>query len=354
MFRSFFSKISQLLFDRNLDEDKEKLFEDLTDQINNITYQYLLLLGDISDKSSNDMEVYKRKFNEVRLELYQFLNVHKRIASLKSSKCLYENAFSLIFDFGCFESVETFLDYDKFVSYRKVVNEIREKHSSHECFLGWVYYKSEISEFLEHSINVPSDCSETFKNIQFLDAQKWKNTKCSYIELERKITRRRNDLINSVVSNEQVEELSFIFDNTYKYLVPNIDCSVCQENFEIDQELSRMPCGHLFHKGCIKQNFKTTEDCFEYDSNTDSESEPGSNTDPEEDSNAESEPGSNAESVSNLWLETDFYLISEYNLSSMPEVNLRYQLESGLNEFYQVNFNVEKKIQCPNCRHVCC
>ncbi|KAL5972417.1 hypothetical protein ACLOJK_041671 [Asimina triloba] len=31
------------------------------------------------------------------------------------------------------------------------------------------------------------------------------------------------------------------------------DCSVCLTAFEPDSEINRLPCGHLFHKGCVEK-----------------------------------------------------------------------------------------------------
>jgi Ring finger domain len=38
-------------------------------------------------------------------------------------------------------------------------------------------------------------------------------------------------------------------------------CSICQFNYQINEDIYTLPCGHFFHKECIEQNFKYSSRC---------------------------------------------------------------------------------------------
>jgi len=76
-----------------------------------------------------------------------------------------------------------------------------------------------------------------------------------YNDLIKKISRRTNDIINTGISQERIEELSFALNEQTKDIVADAQCTVCQECFKDGQYLCRMPCGHCFHKMCISKWF---------------------------------------------------------------------------------------------------
>ena len=67
-------------------------------------------------------------------------------------------------------------------------------------------------------------------------------------------------MTSKIVSREGVEELSFTFFEpmqTGESVAADDQCSICLESFEVDQQVSRMPCNDLFHKGCIVRWFNS-------------------------------------------------------------------------------------------------
>ena len=115
-----------------------------------------------------------------------------------------------------------------------------------------------VLELIEKAFNRPtseisSEDIKAFKDVYFVVDVKWKNSKCSIDDLSKKIARRIHDFENNVVSPERIEELSFTLDESTNHLLKDPECTICQESFEKNQELSRMPCGHSFHKMCIKK-----------------------------------------------------------------------------------------------------
>ena len=67
-----------------------------------------------------------------------------------------------------------------------------------------------------------------------------------------------------MISNERVEELSFTLDGATRHLITDSQCSVCIEEFETNQVLCRMPCGHCFHKQCIENWFSKENTVYQY------------------------------------------------------------------------------------------
>ena len=329
----------------NLEKIKLEVFDALKHDFRNITVQYWNLLKCIYLKISNNKGIYQRKFNEVRYEFYQFLKMHKTVASLKSFTCVNDVKNCIKYDFGCLDSVETFLNYDKFVNYSIEVGVIRKNNPSENQTVETIDFtnnKSDIFEFLEQAkMFTKNGFSSNYNYIQFSDGKKWKSKQFSYGELFAKNEIRYNDIFYSVVSKERIAELSFTFENTNKDLLSDIACSICQEKFEIDQELSRMPCGDFFHKNCIAQWFNIPDDYFVYDSDSESD--------------LRSESGSNSEFEVYLNSEPDLNPVSEVDLDSGRDTEpnyLDYESDNENNMYYDIEED-ELKFQCPNCRHVC-
>lgn len=38
-------------------------------------------------------------------------------------------------------------------------------------------------------------------------------------------------------------------------------CSICIEGFELDSIISKLPCQHIYHRGCIKTWMGKSKDC---------------------------------------------------------------------------------------------
>lgn len=334
----------------NIEMKKLKFFDALKHDISDVILQYWNMLKCIYDQISNKEGIYKRKFNEVRYEFYQFLIMHKPIAILKSCAFVHDIKRCTKYDFRCLDSVETFLDFDKFVKYCKEVN--CQKNPSENKLVATIDFsnnKSEIFEFLEEAkIFTSTGFNSNFKCIQYSDDKKWKSKQFTYGQLCDKIEIRCNDIFYNVVSKVRVDELSFTCNNTNKHQVSDIKCTICLEKFEIDQDLSRMPCGDFFHKNCIAKWLNIPDDYFISDSDSDMDTE--------------SSPDSPAESTVDLTsvehdfsseLEPDFNSESDLNLEPETELNYPGYNSDDDNDMYYDIEEEELKFQCPNCRHCC-
>ena len=224
--------------------------------------EYVDFLFEIIDKKlsepSRDANLYKRKFDEVRLELFQLADFHKPVIRLNRISLQNENgAVYASFSFGDFDSVDTFLDYEALQDFnKKRKNRLVELHTSCTFLLE----TGKVTKIIEKLFNKPlaSISAEDLdiSRCRFFNAHKWNNTKLSYAELKNRVSRRIEDLKNKSVSAGSIKELSFTFNETTKRPVLEYQCSVCQDGFEIGQKLIGLPCDHVFHKECIEPWFK--------------------------------------------------------------------------------------------------
>ena len=201
-----------------------------------VALEYLYYAFDIHfmvDRSKvGDRLGYKEKFVEVMGELMQLLERFSRVARLDSLE--FKSVKSVSFKLT---SVEAFLDFDKFADYYR---QVREAGGCHCCKsqLSYDWNSFGVEEFLQQS-----GCSSSFLE-----------------QLRDQIKRKRRDLTSKIVSRERVEELSFTFFEpmqTDESVAADGQCSICLKSFVVDQKVSRMPCGDLFHKGCIARWFNS-------------------------------------------------------------------------------------------------
>ena len=185
---------------------------------------------------------------------------HKKFLSIQGAVVKHGTEEILKLNFASADSAEEFLDYEKYLHFRRQKNELCNAYSCKEIFTKLLigFDESKVITFIEKVFNRPtSEIStediKTFKDVYFVVDVKWKNSKCTIDDFSKKIARRINDFDNNVVSPERIEELSFTLDESTNQLVTDPECTICQESFEENQVLSRMPCGHSFHKMCMKK-----------------------------------------------------------------------------------------------------
>ena len=240
---------------------------------------YLHFLCVISSKylvDLNNKDINKRKFEEVRQELYEFVKKH-RVYILFSWYAVFipdQNEFTSKFDLQNLDTAETFIGFEKFVEFfQQGILVYRDATVEYKKTI--VTKTIDINDLLERVFEQPiaEIKIEDVMNLAimtFLDDQKWKGSKTSYRLLSRKLERRTIDFRNDRISTERMEELSFTLDDaTRRILVDNAQCSVCLGDYENGQIVCRTPCRHFFHRRCLDDWFKP-EKCW---ADSDSEDE---------------------------------------------------------------------------------
>ena len=207
-------------------------------------------------ESTND---YKIKFDEVRLEFFDFLKNHN-FAEVKGIYIRDDSGKLVFYYFNknklCCAFFETFLNFEKFLEFYKLKYKFNIGSTQYlVTYFPFLKRKFIDKVFQKPTHAISSNEVDSFGDICLVVDEKWKETKCSINHLIKKISRRTNDIVNKVISPERIEELSFALNDQTKNFVADAKCTVCQEKFKDGQYLSRMPCGHCFHKMCISKWF---------------------------------------------------------------------------------------------------
>ena len=92
----------------------------------------------------------------------------------------------------------------------------------------------------------------------FLDENNF-NINCSnYKDLAAYIKRRYFDYLKSKVSIENIKGMSFLFKGSIEDFEEETSCPVCLIDYEIDQEVCRLPCNHFCCRVCTERMFSTS------------------------------------------------------------------------------------------------
>ena len=347
-----------------------------------VIHNYLSLLSEIADDiidSPDDNQV--NKFEEVRLEMFEFVKNHKDLLSIQGVVVMLGTEEKLKLNFPSYDSAENFLDYETYLNFRRQKNELYNAYSYKEIVTKLMigFDDSKVINLIETLFNRPSseistEDIKTFKDVYFVVDVKWKNSKCTIDDLSKKIARRINDFENDVVSPERIEELSFTLDTSTNHLVTDPECTICEESFEENQVLSRMPCGHSFHKMCIKKWTK-----IEKNQAQQNEDRIADSLELIYSQNKIIDRPLDDEAFENLTWEEDFQLVGEIadlmneneriwdEEHGMREREIECDVEAGIQDLemddYEVNGDMDDtdvedtdiltETQCPNCKRYC-
>ena len=223
-----------------------------------VLFKYLRYLQVICGKiiiGKDNIERDKRKFEEIKKELYDYLNIHKTFFEVYYDKNKY-NPHPLKFKYS--GTCEEFLSLDEFKKYNKLVAKIPHKFR---------YFTLDV-ECNEKNIanrirNVLGKYNITDKDVQKIFETKYLVTKDelktkfpNYRELASYIDRRRKNYVKSIVSTERIIQMSFKFKGSLETLNDEKSCGVCLEDYEKGQQICRMPCNHFCCRKCAEQMFK--------------------------------------------------------------------------------------------------
>ena len=223
--------------------------------INNYV-EFMQTIGYSMENNDENIEINKRKLLDTRKEVYNFIVKHKNIFELSEFTIKTEN-----FEWRpvvAIDSFENFFNLDDFLKY------ISEKTEIHKTYPNTVFdMNANISFDYEEIQSIKSilglreckklhseDIRKFFDNNFLVDKEELK-TKCTnYKELLAYIKKRRNDYLQSKVSAERINELSFTFNDSIEGFEDEKSCGVCLKDYEEGQEVCRLPCNHFCCKNC--------------------------------------------------------------------------------------------------------
>ena len=237
--------------------------------INHVIINYVRFMVTIGSEivtSNEDVEINKRKLLETKKELYSFLVKHKNIFEFRGLIFKTENK-----EWPQTVAVESFEDFIKLDDFMKCISEktkIEETYPNADFQISYlnVYDDEEIDKSIKSILglhkcrNLNSGDIKKFFDNNFLVGKAELKTKCSnYDELQAYIDKREDDYLQSKVSAERIDELSFNFVQSIEGFENEKSCVVCLEDYEEGQEVCRFPCNHFCCRNCTEKMFAVPE-----------------------------------------------------------------------------------------------
>ena len=251
------------------DEEEERL-DIVTEPIQKVVHYYIGFLlattypEDVEEAHVEDDRKRRfRKFLAIRKELFKFLSSHKHFFDLESVALVindgievYKNEISIL------NSGEEFLKFNDVLKLRDVMDFFRTNKKT----ITHVYDIKENEKAIYDTVKVKlGKSSITIENVkQFIENNYLIdifNTKCSnYKDYAAHIRQRIDDYVNSKVSVEHINEMSFRFQGPIEGFEDKTSCPVCLEDYGMDQEICRLPCNHFCCRVCTERMFSTANE----------------------------------------------------------------------------------------------
>ena len=232
---------------------------------NDVIHSYFLLLRDIAYvifKYPKDVSVQKRKFSAIKKELLKYLVAHRKHYRLKSIKLLSDDN-SVLFEINTSysDNCEEFLKLEDILQYNEILNvnevELNVHYDIHKVETKVI---RTLKKTLGKSVITNEDVLQFVENHCLVDTNYFDNKCSSYEELQTKILNRREDFLDSNVSVEHINEMTFMFEGLIIDFEDEKSCAVCLDDYEKDQKVCRLPCNHFCCRSCTEKMFTIPED----------------------------------------------------------------------------------------------
>ena len=211
-------------------------------------------------KRTGNAELKRRKFKEIKKELYNFLNVHRNFYNISHCCCIGKGTDPTLgtLKFNYSGTCEEFLKLSDFIKHYESRKKLRCDRWTLKCF---TFPKpKQISNRVRNvfgKYNITENDMQKFFDTRYLVTKDELNTKFpTYHELASYIDRRRKNYIKSVVSTERIIQMSFKLKGSLETLNDEKSCGVCLEDYKRGQQVCRMPCNHFCCRKCAEQMFK--------------------------------------------------------------------------------------------------
>ena len=250
-------------------EEEEEKLDIVTQLIQKVVHYYIGFLvattlpEEVEEAYIEDNRKRRfRKFLAIRKELFIFLTAHKQFFDLKNI-ALVLNDGKVIFknDISILNCGEEFLKFNDILKLRDAMGlfDTNKKTFTHICDI--TENKKEIFETVKFKLGksyISTEDVQQFIENNFLIDKNNLNTKCSsYKDFSAYLRHRMNDYLDLKVSVEHINEMSFTFRGPIEGFEDETSCPVCLEDYEMDQEVCRLPCNHFCCRVCTETIFST-------------------------------------------------------------------------------------------------
>ena len=241
----------------------------ISDTFVDVVHSYLKFLQQIFClilKDAENVEINKRKFNEVKEELYTFLVKHKKFFNVKNCEVILEDELitdTILFDYS--QTSDDFFTLDDFLKHNKnkILNCITKKRLQYKYTID-----SEVDRIIERVkllLEKQNICNEDIKKLlesrYLLYMFEFDSNCTNYYELSDYINKRNLNYCKEIVCIERIEEFSFEFNGSIEGFEDQICCGICMNEYEINQQICKLPCNHFACRKCIEVWFEKRFQC---------------------------------------------------------------------------------------------
>ena len=248
-----------------LPKKQYKKLQPIKNQYEAVLHSYIKFLEKIADRFSYGFENEReeRKFNEIKKELVNFIFRHRQFLKIRDiwiapkSKRNYSDTVIIKSSF-VFKRTFKRSDFLR-LSYlvEKYPNKLKINYR-----IRWEDKKilEVLKDALKKSIISNEDVQHFLENHFLVDRHNLE-TKClNYIELKHYNINRTESYIDRRVSTLHIEQMSFDFSGSIEGFEEEKSCAVCMEDYELNQQVCRLPCNHFCCRNCTENMFSIPED----------------------------------------------------------------------------------------------
>ena len=262
---------------QSTDDEKELLTNQLLDKKFFVFRCYVQFLINIAIRIQRSIkynlenaEREKRKFVAIKRELFEYLIAHKSVFTInkyyfKSSKYdwsyIYKINLSRLDSFNNFLKLEDVLNHDGVF-----INNAQGKSN----YLGFNDSNNVIKRIKNDQLVLQltkKDVQRFLENNFLVDRDTFKTKFTNYKDLSDSIKKRSHDYCRGVVSIERIDEMSFEYQGVIEDFEEEKSCCVCMEDYEVGQQVTKLPCNHFLCRSCAEEIFKVplngTRACFQ-------------------------------------------------------------------------------------------
>jgi len=241
----------------------------LSDTFIDVIHSYLKFLQQIFHlilKDRENVEINKRKFNEVKKELYTFLVKHKDFFNVNNCKVILEDELKtdkIVFNYS--EASDDFFSLDDFLKHNKtrILNCIINKRLQYRYTVDSDVDKiiERVKLLLEKQNVGNEDLQKLLKSRYLLFTFEFDSNCSNYYELSDYIDKRNLNYCKEIVCFERIDEFSIKFNGPIKGFEDQICCGICMNDYEINQQICKLPCNHFACRKCMDIWFEKKFQC---------------------------------------------------------------------------------------------
>ena len=200
----------------------------------------------------------KRKFNAIKREFFEYLVAHKSVFTLNSFQSS-SNDFASFHetDLGRLDSFNNFLKLEDFLKHHDIfIDMIGHGRITDACFKISDSVIDRIKNVQNVSKLTKKDVLQFLENNFLVDRDTFKTEFTNYKDLSDSILKRSHDYCRGVVSVERIDEMSFEYQEEIEDFEEEKSCCVCLEDYEVGQQVTKLPCNHFLCRKCAEEIFK--------------------------------------------------------------------------------------------------